>query len=145
MNFTGLPSARAASGTRSSSGQGWLIFTPKPPPTSGVTTSTWPRSRPSFTATAARTPVEVWVDDHTVSRLTSGSQRATVPRPSIGWQALRSIVRSRVSVCGAALIAASASPLCCSMRAPTLPGTSSCTRCVAARAASMPTTGGSTS
>ena len=145
MNFTGRPSARAASGTSSSSGHGWLIFTPKPPPTSGVTTSTWPRSRPSLTAIAARTPVEVCVEVHTVSRLTSGSQRATVPRPSIGWQALRSTVRSRVSVCGAAAMAAGASPLLCSIRAPTLPGTSSCTRCAAARAASMPTTGGSTS
>ena len=62
MNFTGRPSARAASGTSSSSGHGWLIFTPKPPPTSGVTTSTWPRSRPSLTAIAARTPVEVCVE-----------------------------------------------------------------------------------
>ena len=100
--FTVRPSARAASGTSSSSGQGWLILTPKPPPTSGVITSTWPRSRPIFTASAARTPVEVWVELQAVSRLTSGSQRATTPRPSIGWQELRSTSRSRVRRCGAA-------------------------------------------
>ena len=142
VNFTVRPSARAASGTSSSSGHGWLILTPKPPPTSGVITSTWPRSSSSFTAIAARTPVEVWVEVHTWSRLRSGSQRATVPRPSIGWQALRSMVRSRASRCGAAAIAAVASPTFCSIRAPTLPGTSSWTRRSAARAASMPTTGG---
>ena len=106
VNFTVRPSARAAIGTSSSSGHGWLIFTPKPPPTSGVITSTWPRSRPSFTATAARTPVELCVEVHTCSRLMSGSQRATVPRPSIGMQALRSMVRSSSSRCGAVAIAA---------------------------------------
>ena len=61
---------------------------------------------PSFTATAARTPVEVWVEVHTWSRPMSGSQRATVPRPSMGVQALRSMVRSSSSRCGAAAIAA---------------------------------------
>ena len=45
VNFTGRPRVRAAIGTSSSSGQGWLILTPKPPPTSGVITSTCPRSR----------------------------------------------------------------------------------------------------
>ncbi len=78
-------------------------------------------------ATQPRTPVEVWVEVHTVIRPRSGSQRATVPRPSSGWQAERSTVRSRVSVWGADAIAARASPFSCSSRAPTLPGTSSCT------------------
>ena len=141
VNLTGTPSARAASGTSSSSGHGWLILTPKPPPTSGVTTSTWPRSRPSLAATQPRTPVEVWVDDHTVIRPVSGSHRATTPRPSIGWQADRSTVRSSSSVWGAAAMAAGASPFACSIRAPTLPGTSSWTSRSAARAAAMPTTG----
>ncbi len=145
VNFTVRPSVLAASGTSSSSGHGWLILTPKPPPTSGVITSTWPRSSSSFTAMAARTPVEVWVEVQAWSRLRSGSQRATVPRPSIGWQELRSMSRSRESRCGAAAIAAFASPTFCSSRAPTLPGTSSWTRRSAARAAGMPTTGGSTS
>ena len=57
-------------------------------------------------------------------------------------EALRSMSRSRVSRCGAAAMAAGASPTFCSIRAATLPGTSSCTRCSAARAAAMPTTGG---
>ena len=131
----------AASGTRSSSGHGWLIFTPKPPPTSGVTTSTLARSRPSLAATQPRTPVDVWVEDHTVRRDVSGSHRATVPRPSIGVQAERSTSRSSVSVWGAVAMAARASPFSCSMRAPTLSGTSSCTAVAAARAAAMPTTG----
>jgi hypothetical protein len=40
VNFTGRPSAIAAIGTSSSSGQGCMILTPNPPPTSGVITST---------------------------------------------------------------------------------------------------------
>ena len=63
-------------------------------------------------ATAARTPVEVWVELQTCSRLVSGSQRATVPRPSIGMEALRSTVRSSDSRCGAAAIAAVGVPDC---------------------------------
>ena len=39
-HFTGRPSRIAAHGTRISSGHGCTILTPKPPPTSGVTTST---------------------------------------------------------------------------------------------------------
>jgi hypothetical protein len=53
----------AANGTSTSSGQGWTIFTPKPPPTSGAMQSTDPSSRSSIDATAARTPDGVWVDE----------------------------------------------------------------------------------
>ena len=89
------------------------------------------------------TPVEVCVELHAVIRLTSGSQRATTPRPSIGWHELRSMVRSRASRCGAPAMAAGASPTFCSSRAPMLPGTSSCTSRSAARASGMPITTGS--
>jgi hypothetical protein len=39
-----------------------MIFTPKPPPTSGVTTSTRSTGSPSLAASANRTEVEVWVE-----------------------------------------------------------------------------------
>ena len=39
-----------------------MIFTPKPPPTSGVTTSTRSTGRSSLAASANRTEVEVWVE-----------------------------------------------------------------------------------
>ena len=64
VNFTGRSSCLAAHGTSTSSGHGCMIFTPKPPPTSGVITSTSVSARSSLAATAARTPVEVWVEVH---------------------------------------------------------------------------------
>ena len=53
----------AAHGTSTSSGHGCTIFTPKPPPTSGAMHSTLSSGRPSFAATAARTPVDVCVEE----------------------------------------------------------------------------------
>jgi hypothetical protein len=82
------------------------------------------------------------VEVQTVSREVSVSQRAAVARPSNGMQALRSMSSSSSSRCGALAIAAAASPVDCSMRAATLPGTSSWTSLDASRAASMPTTTG---
>ena len=40
-----------------------LIFTPKPPPTSGAMHSTLASGSSSLAATAARTPVDVWVEE----------------------------------------------------------------------------------
>ena len=136
-------SSRAAHGTRISSGHGWTIFTPKPPPTSGAITSTLPFGSPSRAAIAARTLVDACVDEYTRSDPSSASHRAYTPRPSSGMDALRSIARLNSSVWGAASIAAAASPFSWTRTAPTLPGTSSWTRCSARVAASMPTTAGS--
>ena len=66
----------AAHGISTSSGQGCMILTPKPPPTSGVMQSTLVKGRPSRAATAARTPVEVCVEDHSVRCSASRSQLA---------------------------------------------------------------------
>jgi hypothetical protein len=60
-HFTSWPSAIAAIGTSSSSGQGCTILTPKPPPTSGAITSTLSSDSSSFAAIAARTDVAAWV------------------------------------------------------------------------------------
>ena len=40
-----------------------MILTPKPPPTSGAMHSTFASGIPSLAATAARTPVVVWVEE----------------------------------------------------------------------------------
>ena len=111
VHFTGRPSRRAAQGTSTSSGQGCTILTPKPPPTSGVTTSTRSTGSPSLAAIACRTLVEVWVDVCTSSDSSSASQRASTPLPSSGIDALRSMASSSSSRWGAASIAASASPV----------------------------------
>ena len=129
VNFTGRPSARAASGTSSSSGHGWLILTPNPPPTSGVMTSTWPRSRPSLAATQPRTPVEVWVERphrHPAGvGVPAGDDAAALHRLA-GAPLDGEVERER---CAARRRSRPrASPLACSIRAPTLPGTSSWTR-----------------
>ena len=60
-------------------------------------------------------------------------------------QALRSMYWVKLSVCGEAASAASTSPVSWWWIAPTLSGMSSCTQCVASRAASTPTTTGSSS
>ena len=78
-------------------------------------------------------------------RCSSASQRAKTPLPSIGMQALRSISRSRVRVCGAAAMAARDVADLLQQVGATLPGTSSCTSASPARALSMPTTTGSCS
>ena len=61
-------------------------------------------------ATHARTPVLVWVEDHMRMEASSLSHTAYTPLPSIGIQALRSMVRSKVSRLGAFAIAAVTSP-----------------------------------
>jgi hypothetical protein len=53
-----------------------MIFTPKPPPTSGVTTSTRSTGRLSLAARANRSEVEVWVEEYTRRVRSSASQRA---------------------------------------------------------------------
>ena len=122
-----------------------MILTPKPPPTSGVMTSTLLSDSPSFAATAPRTPVEVWVELYRVSRPSPASHRASTPLPSNGIEALRSMSQCSSRTCGAAASARSTSPKPCVDTAATLPGTSGCTRCCAVADGSIPTTGGSTS
>ncbi len=94
-------------------------------------------------ATAARTPVEVWVEVRSRSRPSSSSQRACTPRPSSGDDSERSMAKSSSRTWGAAAMAAAASPSSWVVTAATLPGTSSCTSRSPARAASRPTTAGS--
>ena len=59
-------SSRLTSPTASSSRQGF-IFSPKDPPTSGMTTRTWLSSMPSARAKKLRTPCGPWVEIQTVS------------------------------------------------------------------------------
>ena len=145
VHFTVVDSARAAQATATSSGQGWLIFTPKAPPTSGVMTSMSVSAKPSLAARAARRPVLVWVEEWTTIVRSSEFHRAMTPLPSIGMHALRSISSSRSSTCGAESIAAAASPTVCTWWAATLSGVSSWTARAASRAAGSPTTGGRSS
>ena len=55
--------AIAAHGTSTSSGHGCMIFTPKPPPTSGVMHLDLVERQAQLRGDAARTPVEVWVEE----------------------------------------------------------------------------------
>ena len=73
----------------------------------------------------------------------AASQRACTARPSSGLEQLRVMSHRSSSVCGAASIAAPASPASCTIRAATLSGMSSCAACTAAAAFSAPTTVGS--
>ena len=66
----------AANGTMISSGHGWAIFTPNPPPTSGAITSTFSKGISSFAAIAARTDVEACVEEYTRSEESSASHFA---------------------------------------------------------------------
>ncbi len=120
-----------------------MIFTPNPPPTSGVTTSTRSTGSESFAAMACRTLVEVCVEVCTSSDRSSESQRASTPLPSIGIEALRSMDSDREPCRGAAAMAASASPYSWTCVAATFPGTSSWTSASPSRAAATPTTTGS--
>ena len=99
-HLTGRPSRIAAIGTRISSGHGCTILTPKPPPTSGVITSTRSTGSSSFAAMAWRTLVDVCVDECTRSDRSSASHCAKTPLPSIGIEALRSMRRRQALAAG---------------------------------------------
>ena len=140
VHFTGRPSRIAANGTRISSGHGCMILTPKPPPTSGRDHLDLGQRQPELGGDrgAHRRWRSGW-RSRPAGLWSSGSQRACTPRPSSGMEQDRSIVRSNSSACGAAAIAG---PTRRRPPAPgarrRCPGTSSCTACTAARAASMP-------
>ena len=91
-------------------------------------TRPWPAAAPSLAATAARTPVDVWVDDQTRSDCSSASQRATTPRPSSGIDSDCARRRGRARARAARPRSRrGASPTSWSRCAATLSGTSSCT------------------
>ena len=130
------PSRIAAHGTSTSSGHGCTILTPKPPPTSGVmhldlvaaAGRAWRRGRPArWSRSGSRSAPAA-----TGRRRPSGRARPCPPAASTATALDVEVELEHVR--GAASIAAGASPTSCTRCAATLPGTSSCTRRVAAPA-----------
>jgi len=73
-----------------------MIFVPKPPPTSGATTSTLNSGSPKSPASPFLMGSGAWVESQTLRLRRRGSHSATTPRASIGLPQLRSIAsRSR--------------------------------------------------
>ena len=83
IHFSGAPSAIAAMATAVSS-RPTLIFSPKPPPTSWVTTRTRFVGSASIAAKWSRAAWAPWLDNHTDISPEDGSKLATTPRVSIG-------------------------------------------------------------
>ena len=105
-----------------------MIFVPKPPPTSGATTSTLNSGRPKSPARPFLMGSGACVESQTLSTRRRASHSATTPRASIGHPQLRSIAKRSRSTRGARASAASASPTVWRKRAARLSGTSPCTR-----------------